>query len=334
MAAYLGAGVGILKTLEQLRKQFAATALGPVLNRVTLSIRQGDSLTEALGREKKVFDPLFLSMIRAAEARGGVPETLRMLATQYEARLRLLRQARSALIYPVIVVVIALAVVFFLTLVVLPILLKGLEGRANDLPGPTQALMAFTSFVQASGWWLVPLVVVGVPVLLWRWYRTRSGKRWLDEIAMRLPVLGKLLHLIDTTRFARTLASLLDAGVDIGSSLDLTADVLHLSPLQSAVRRTKWAVEEGSEISLALADTRKFSPELIAVLESGEETGKITETLEKLADDTEERVEYMVKNLGSLIQPLIVIFLGGIVLFIALAFVMAYVNLLQSASRM
>jgi type II secretory pathway component PulF len=335
-AAYLDAGVDLLKALSSLERQFARSALGPVIGRLLLSVRRGDALAEAMAREPQAFDTLFLSMIRVAEARGGVPETLRMLAHHYEARQNLIRQARSAMIYPIAVLVVAAGVVALLTLWLLPMfvsLLQDIAGRGAVLPLPSRALMAFSKFIQMLGWWLIPIVLIAGPIAVYRIYRTAPGKRVMDELALWVPVLGKLLRKLDTTRFARALASLLGAGVDVGTSLDLTADVLQLDPFRRALRGARAAVLDGSELSVALGVTGRFSPDVIAILDSGEETGKLPEALEHLADDYEEQVAYMVKNMGQLIQPLLIIMLGGIVLFIILAVLLPYIQILTSLSR-
>ena len=145
---------------------------------------------------------------------------------------------------------------------------------------------------------------------------------------MRIPVLGKLLRMIDTARFCRVLSTLLEAGVDILASLDLTASTMTLVPFRRAVVAARDAVNEGSELSEALAQTRRFTPDVLAIVSSGEETGKLPETLERLGDDYEEQVEMMVKNLGNLIKPLIVVIGGAVVLFIVVAFISAYLMLL------
>ena len=160
--------------------------------------------------------------------------------------------------------------------------------------------MAFGTFVRTLGWWLVPLVVVAVPMLLIWTYRTRAGKRVMDELALWVPVLGSLLKKLDTTRFARALATLMGAGVDVGTSLDLAGDVMQLDPLRRAVRRAKVAVMEGNELSASLAASHRFAPDVIAIISSGEDTGKLPESLEHLADEYEEQVAYMVKNMGQL----------------------------------
>jgi type II secretory pathway component PulF len=334
-AAYLDAGVDLIKALASLERQFGRTALGPVTGRILLAVRRGETLAESMAREPGAFDALFLSMIRVAEARGGVPETFRMLARHYEARQSLIRQARSAMIYPIIVLLVASCVVALITVWLLPMfiaLLKDIAGRA-PLPLPSRVLMAFSDFVQTLGWWLLPVLVIAVPLAVFQIYRTRAGKRLMDEVALWVPVLGLFLRKLDTTRFARTLASLLGAGVDIGSSLDLTADVMQLDPFRRTIRKARTEVMEGSELSVALGESGRFGTDAIAIINSGEETGKLPESLEKLADDYEEQVSYMVKNMGQLIQPLLILVLGGIVLFIILAVLLPYISIISSLSR-
>jgi type II secretory pathway component PulF len=333
-AAYLDAGVDIMKALTGLEEQFARTALGPVIGRLRLSVRRGDALAEAVAREPQAFDTLFLSLIRVAEARGGVPETLHRLARHYEARQSLIRQARSAAIYPIAVLVVASGVVAFITIWLLPkfiALLNDIKGR-TALPLPSRALMAFSSFVSASGWWMIPLAMAGLPYLALQVYKTPAGKRAMDELALYVPVLGKLLQKIDTARFAQTLSVLLGSGVDVGASLDLTASVMRLDPYRRAVQGAKLKVLHGEELSQTLAESRRFGPDVIAIVGTGEETGQLPESLERLAGDYEEQVSYMVKNMGQLVQPLLMIILGAIVLFIILAVLLPYISLITSLS--
>jgi type II secretory pathway component PulF len=336
-AAYLDAGVDLVKSLDSLERQFARTALGPVIGRIALAVRRGDALAEAMAREPQAFDRLMLSLMRVAEARGGVPETLRLLANHYEARQRLLRQARSAMIYPVIVLVVASVVIGIIAGFVLPVmasLLIDLAGRdGGALPFPSRALIAISNFVQAMGWWAVPVVVVGLLILL-RWaYQRPSGKAIMDSIALRIPVLGSLAAKVDTQRFARSLAALLDGGVDMNSSLSLASDVVHMEPFRRSLNRTREAVMHGTELSAALRDTHRFGHDVIAIVESGEETGKLPESLVRVADDYEEQVEYMVKNMGQLVQPVLMILLGGMVIFIILAVILPYVSMINNLTR-
>ncbi len=335
-ARYQDAGVDLLRSLSSLQKQFARTALGPVIARLEAAVRGGESLASAMSREPHAFDKLALSMMRVAEARGGEPETLQRLSRHYEAKQRMIRQARSAMIYPAIVLIIASAVVMLITIFVIPKMVEfiadGLRGKgAVDLPWPTQVLMNISHFMTGNGWWLVPLATVGAVVgTLWA-YRTGPGKVVIDALSLWVPVLGSIRRKIETTRFARTLGALLNAGVDVGTALDLTSEVLGLSSYRRAILGVKSEVMHGTEMSEALADTRCFSSDVVAIVGSGEETGKLPESLDKIADDYEEQVEYMIRNLGNLIQPVLMIVMGGIVLFIVLGVILAYLQMLTSA---
>ncbi len=329
---YLNAGVGLSRVFDSLSKQFKGTAMGPVNERLALAIRRGDTLSEAVSREPQAFDPLFVSMISVAEARGGLPETLLRLSNHYEARQNLIRQTRSALIYPTAVIFACLAVGGLLTIFVLPKLvgvLRDMGGPNVQFPLPTRMLIGLSDFIQVVGWWLLPVLLVAGPFVLIRMYRTEKGKALLDRLILRIPVMGKLMRMIDTARFSRTFSDLLLAGVDLGTSIDLTADVLQTTPYQEAVRGMKSEVVHGTDVSTAIAATGRFEPDVLAYVQSGEETGTLPESLVRLASDYEDRVAYMVKNLGSLIQPLILIVLGSFVGFIVIAFVLAYVTMIS-----
>jgi type IV pilus assembly protein PilC len=335
-ARYQEAGVDLIRALSSLQKQFARTALGPVIGRMETAVRGGDSLVTAMAREPHAFDKLALSMMQVAEARGGEPETLQRLSRHYEARQRMIRQARSAMIYPTIVMIVAAAVVMLLTIFVIPgmvgFIKDSLRNKEVELPYPTRVLMAISAFMTAQGWWLVPcLTVAAIFGAFWA-YRTGPGKTLLDGLSLYVPVLGKIRKKIETARFTRTLGALLNAGVDVGQSLELTSGVMTISSYQRAIRGVKGEVLHGSELSEALEATHRFPYDVIARISSGEETGKLPEVLDKVADDYEEQVEYMVKNLGNLIQPVLMVVLGGIVLFIILGVILAYLQMLQSAS--
>ena len=331
-ATYLSAGVDFTKSLSSLERQFHGTAMGPILGRMQLSIRRGSTLEEAMAAEPQAFGPMFLSMIKVAEARGGVPETLKMLAQHYEARQRLLRTARSAMIYPVIVIGVASLVVALISIFLLPVFAKTLKDIAGNksLPLPSEILLSFSAFVQHIGYWLIPLGMVATPFLLIYAYKTPAGKAVMDRIILATPVFGSLCRKIDTSRFARTLSVLLNAGVDVGNSIDMTANVLRMTPIRHAVRSARNKVIGGRELSGILDESHQFSADVIAVIESGEETGKLPESLAHLADEYDEQVTIMVANLGHLVQPLIIVFLGGVVLFIILAVFLPIVQLISS----
>ena len=257
-ATYQDAGVDLLRTLASLQKQFARSALGPVIGRIETAVRSGEAVGEAMAREPQAFDKLCVAMMRVAEARGGVPETMRLMAKHYEARQRMIRQARSALIQPVAVLSVAIVVILLLTIFVVPKMVEfirdGFRGRAPELPWPTQVLVFIGDFMVTIGWWAVPIgLVVGVVGGAW-WYRTPAGRAMIDSLTLYVPVLGKIRTKIETGRFARTLSALLAAGVNIGESLQLTSGVLGLGAYKRAILGVKSLVMDGTELSQAMAE--------------------------------------------------------------------------------
>ena len=331
-ASYLNAGVDYDRSLSSLGRQFQNTALGPPIERIRTRIKAGATLEEATGPERATFGPMFQSMIRVAEARGGVPETLRTLSKDFEARQRMIRQARSAMIYPLIVLFLASTVACLMAIFILPLFASLLAdiSKKDQLPWASRGLLAFSGFISSGGWWILPALLFGVPFALLQWYKTPGGKNVMDRILLRIPVLGTIFRKLDVSRFARTLGSLLDAGVDVGSSIDLTAQAMSMTPMRRAVESAKRTVMAGKDLSVALAPTRQFDPDVLAILESGEETGKIPESLSHLADEYEDQVAHMVKNLGQLIQPLLILILAGFVLFIILAVFLPYIQVITS----
>jgi type II secretory pathway component PulF len=276
-------------------------------------------------------------MMRVGEVRGSVPETLRLLSTEYDSRQRMVRQTKSALIYPAFVIFVAMTVSTLLTILVLPPLVDIMQDitrrKRIELPGPTIQLIKLSDFIRAGGWWGIPTVLIGSVVLLLVAYRFQRGKAFLDQILLRLPVVGQLLWKIDTTRFCRTLATLLDAGVDIGSSLELTADTLLLVPMRRAVLQARDAIVQGESLSASIELTKRFPHDVPALVNSGEETGRLPEMLLTMAARYEEQVEFIVKNLGIILQPIITVVVGGVVFFVAVAFFMGYAAVISQLGQ-
>jgi type II secretory pathway component PulF len=336
-AGYLDAGINLYRAMESLRRQYQWTSLGPVIGRLQLAVRRGESMTDAMSREPAAFERYFLSMMRVGEVRGSVPEALRSLSVEYASRQRMVRQTKSALIYPAFVILVSVTVCALLTILVLPPLVDIMRGvireRHVDLPLPTQLLIRLSDFIVAGGWWSIPLTLAASVALVVGAYRLERGKAALDEVLLRLPVIGHLLWKIDTTRFCRTLSNLLDAGVDIGSSLELTADTLFLVPMRRAVLRARDSIIQGESLSASIELTNRFPADIPALINSGEETGRLPEMMLSVADQYEEQVEFMVKNLGNLLQPIITVVVGGVVFFVAVAFFMGYAAVLANLGQ-
>jgi type II secretory pathway component PulF len=192
--------------------------------------------------------------------------------------------------------------------------------------------MTMSRFMGSYGWWVLPLAVIGGLFALARFYRTKPGRSLLDRAMLWVPVLGPLLRRIDAARFARSLSALLDGGVGVDKSLKLSSEVMRLDPLKTAVFDARAQVRSGSDLTAALERSRPFPPEIQAVIETGEETGSLPEALARAAGVLEDDIEYRVKNLGSLIQPLLLIVVGGFVFFVVVAFISAYASAIAGLS--
>jgi len=329
----LSGGVDLNRTLATLEQRFGQSGLGSALGVVRRSLQGGATLVEAL-EDSGAFDSFFVSLMRVAEARGGYAETLRELADHYERRHRLIRTARGALIQPAIVLALAFLVTILVASLALPAFASLLTdlGDPNGLPWVSRALIALSDFMTVFGWWLIPAGVIGLVLLGRLWYATPPGKASLDALAARLPVFGGLARLIDKVRFARSLSVLLDGGLPPDQALELTAGTLNLTGSQRIVEDLRQAVLDGEEMSPVLRIRAEdwWGPELADVVENGEETGQLPEALARQAKVDEHDLEQRVKNLSTLVKPLITIALGLLVLFIVLAVVVPYISVLQN----
>ena len=329
----LAGGLDLNRTLATLERRFSDSGLGPALVAMRRSLKDGATLAEAL-EETGAFDSFFVSLMKVAEARGGYAETLRELADHYERRQRLIRTARGALIQPAIILVLAFGVVILVATLALPAFASLLTdlGDPNGLPWISRALIALSGFMTVFGWWLIPACAVGAVFLGRIWYATPPGKATLDALAARLPVFGGLARLIDKVRFSRSLSVLLDGGLPPDEALELTAGTLNLTGSRRIVETLRDAVLDGEEISPVLRIRAEdwWGPELADVVENGEETGQLPEALARQAKIDENDLEQKVRNLSTLVKPLITIALGGLVLFIILAVIVPYLSVLQN----
>jgi len=323
---YLSAGMDVGQSLRGLQKHFSGRALGPVIARMTDAVKSGRTLAEAFEREPQAFDRLAVNMIRAAEARGAVPEILGELAEVAEFRARTIRNVASASIYPIIVLTMATICLLVIAVFVGP-LFNGIlsdmipESKRGDLWLPTKLLFRFNSIMMTLGPLMPVFLLIGTVIGIWAAYKTEAGRAILDEIYWYLPVFGKIQKNIDLSRMARMLGALLEAGVSTPDALSLTAGVVRLKPYERALEDAAAATREGDEIGPVFSKSGRFPFEVVGLIETGEATGNLPRSLARMADDFEEQATVMIKSLSTLLQPIITIVLGLIVGFIAIAFV-------------
>lgn len=326
LSQYLLAGMDVPQSLKGLQKQFRGRALGPVIARMIDGVKTGRSLTEVFQREPQAFDRLAVNMIRAAESRGAVPEILVELAEIQEFRARTVRNIASASIYPILVLGVATLCLLIIAVFVGPLFNSVLgdmipPDKRGSLILPTRMLFAFNEVMMVLGPLMPIFLLIGTIGGIWLAYKTKTGQTILDEIYWYVPVFGKIQKYVDLSRMGRMLGALLESGVSTHESLALTAGVVRLKPFERALLRAEQATREGDEMGPVFAESGRFPYEVIGLVETGETTGKLPYTLQKIGTDYEERATMMIKNLSTLIQPFITLILGAIVAFIAIAFV-------------
>ena len=312
LATMMDAGLPLVQSLTALEEQTESVAFKPVLQQVVAKVESGDAFSQSLAQFPKVFNRLFVSMVEAGESGGMLPEILDRVAGYLEASTRLKKKVKSAMTYPVIVCVIAVVIVLFLVMKIIPIFGDIFKDFGAKLPGPTQALIHISEVLRSY----FLLVVVGTAVLVFalvKIKRTRAGTEAWDRFVLRAPVFGKLAHKIAISRFSRTFAALLRSGVPILETLRIVGQSSGNTQVEYAIEKTASSIERGENLAMALGQHPIFPPMLVKMISAGEQTGKVDVMLEKLADFYDEDIEATLSGLTSLIEPLLIVFLGVVV---------------------
>jgi len=308
----LDAGLPLVQCLEILGEQEEDRNFREMIQVVRTDVESGSSLAEAMRKHPKAFNKLYVSMIAAGEAGGILDIILQRLATYIEKVVRLNSQVRSALMYPVTIIIIAIGVVMLILWKVIPVFAQLFAGLGGELPFLTRVVVASSNFLGRYIIW-----VVLVAILLWmafrRWYKTERGRRIIDGAILKIPVIGMLVRKIAVARFCRTLATLTSSGVPILDGLEITARTSGNAIIEDAVLAVRKAVEEGKTLSGPLAETKVFPAMVVQMINVGEQTGALDQMLSKIADFYEEEVDTAVAGLMKLLEPLMIVVLGGII---------------------
>src|SRR5213082_1920137 len=315
LATMIEARITLFQALTTLYEQAdpkRQRALRHVVSDVTTRVQGGDSFNEAIAKHPRVFNRLFVSMVKAGETGGLLAEILDRLAGFLEASARLRKKVKSAMTYPVIVICIAFAITTFLIVRVVPIFGEIFKDFGAKLPAPTQFLIDVSNFVRGEWYFLVAGIggaIFGVRAFL----RSTRGKQLWDRWKLKLPVFGPLVHKICMSRFARTFAQLIRSGVPILEVLDIVGGSSGNHVVETSIKEVGANVEKGDNLSVSLSRKTIFPPMLLRMVAAGEATGKIDTMLEKMADFWDEEIEAMLDALTSLIEPMLIVFLGVIV---------------------
>ena len=324
----LDAGLPLVQCLEILGEQEENRTFREIIQQVRGDVESGSNLADAMRKHPKAFDNLYVSMIAAGEAGGILDVILQRLATYIEKVVRLNAQVKSALIYPVSIIVIAAGVVTIILWKVIPVFAQLFAGLGGELPFLTRAVVGASNFLGR----FFPLIIAAIVMIymaIKRYHKTERGRRVIDGLMLKLPVVGMLVRKIAVARFCRTLSTLTASGVPILDGLEITAKTSGNAIVEDAIMAVRKSVEEGKTISGPLAETKVFPPMVVQMVNVGEQTGALDQMLAKIADFYEEEVDTAVAGLMKLIEPVMIVVLGGIIGTIVTAMYMPMYAILQ-----
>jgi type IV pilus assembly protein PilC len=309
----IDAGLPLVQCLEILAQQQENKFFAMVLTQIRQDVEEGSTLSAAMGRHTKVFDQLFVNMIDAGEAGGILDLILQRLSTYIEKIVKLRRDVISALIYPSAVIVIAVAVVAVIMVFVIPSfqnIFTGLLGPNEQLPLPTRIVVGISDFLAGIGGLVILGAIIGAAVGLRAYYKTPKGRRVIDKVTLKIPIIGQILRKIAVARFSRTLATLLSSGVPILQSLEITARTAGNTVIEDAINKVRVGVERGESVVEPLKATEVFPNMVSQMIGIGEQTGALDAMLGKIADFYEQEVDSAIASLLTLIEPVMIGFLG------------------------
>jgi len=311
-ATMIGAGLPMIQCLEILAKQSEVAEMRKIVSEVKESVAGGSTLADALRKHKKIYDELYVNMVEAGEVGGALDTILVRLANYREKADALVRKVRGAMMYPAVIVVVATGITIAMLTWIVPVFAKMFGGLGAELPAPTLVILGISGFLQAHF-----LKMVGGLVALIVAYRiisrTDKGRLYIDKAKLRIPMVGSLIRKSAVARFTRTLGTLLSSGVSILEALEITAKTAGNRVLHDAIRRAVISIAEGDTITAPLKETGVFPPMVTQMISVGEKTGGLDQMLSKIADFYDEEVDAAVSALTSIIEPIIIVFMGVVI---------------------
>lgn len=328
-AAMVEAGIAMLRVLTVLLEQTENDRLKSILSKVKVDIEQGTPLSESLAQFPDAFDRLYIAMVRAGEAGGVLDQVLNRLAGFLESRSKLNHKVKTALTYPVTVLVIAGIVVWFMLTFILPKFSAIFASTGGELPAFTQLLINISNVLR-SPWVLVLVAFIWFLISsIQTWYGTPSGRYTLDNLSLKIPVFGEIIKKVAVARFSRTFGTLIQSGVPMITALEVVKESANNAVLERVIEEVQKEAEEGGQLSTKLQDSTIFPPMVTQMIAIGEESGELETMLEKIADFYDTEVDNAVESLTALMEPVFIVVLGGIVGAIVVAMYLPIFNIIK-----
>ena len=322
LATMIDAGLPLVQCLEILGSQTENKTLAKTVVQVRSDVESGATFADALKKHPKVFDNLYVNMVAAGEAGGILDTILGRLAAYMDKFAMIKKQIKSAMIYPAVILFVAVAVVALLLVVVVPMLAAMFKEAGQALPLPTRIVIAVSDFLKSWGGLVLLVALVGGIVGLKQWRKTENGLRVTDRLAMQIPVMGSLITRVSVAKFTRTLGTLMTSGVPILEGLIIVAKTAGNKIVEEAIMQTRQSVSEGKTLAEPLGKAKVFPAMVTQMISVGEATGALDNMLNKIADFYDEEVDSAVAALTSMLEPMLMIFLGTTVGFVIVAMYM------------
>ncbi len=322
------AGITLVESLTALIDQTENETLKRILSQVKQDVNEGTSFADSLKKHPKVFSTLYVSMIRAGESSGTMDLVLDRLSEFTIKQSKLRRKVVSSLTYPAIMIFISVAVIVVLFIVVIPKITKLFEKMKVALPPVTKFLINVSEFM-VSYWWVILIMIFISMFSFNRWVDTKKGRRKFDEIKLRMPIFGSIIQMVAIARFTKTLATLLSNGVPLLTAFKIVKNVVGNTVIQEAIEEASIAVKEGESIAKPLKKSGYFPPIVIHMIAIGEKSGRLEEMLENIGDSYETQVENKLSTITTILEPLIIVMLGGVVLVVIMAIMMPIMKMNQ-----
>ncbi|MGQ9476277.1 MAG: type II secretion system F family protein [Actinomycetota bacterium] len=332
-ATMINAGLPLVKCLSILSEQTENPLLTEVIADVQHEVEMGRSLSEALSKHPNIFKDLYTSMVKAGEIGGVLDDVLLRIASTLESEDEIRRRIKSAMTYPTAMFAISILLLFVMLIFVVPIFERMFRDMGATLPFLTRIIVGISHFLASWKGMILLVAVIGGVVMLRRWLKTPAGRRRLDSLKLRLPVFGPLLHKMSLSRFSRTLGTLVASGVPILQALEITSSTVGNVLVAEAVDNVRASVKEGESIARPLGQSPLFPPMVTQMLAIGEETGALDTMLNKVSDFYDSEVSSTVEALTSLLEPILIVFLGVVVGTIVISLYMPIFSLISQFSR-
>ncbi|MBU1106415.1 MAG: type II secretion system inner membrane protein GspF [Candidatus Riflebacteria bacterium] len=329
-ATMIGSGVPLVRCLTILQAQCENPTFKKIISQIRSDVEGGATFSKSLEKHPRVFSDLFCSLVKAGEVGGILDQILERLADYLESSENLKSKVKGALTYPVVVFAIAGLVVLALVLFVLPQFKEIFMGMNVELPLATQILLGTSDFM--INWWFIVIpAIVAVPILTWNFFQTKTGSRIYDTNILRMPALGLMMRKVAVAKFTRTLGTLIASGVPILQALEVTSQTAGNVIIAEAVDKTRVSIREGESIADPLKQSGVFPPMVVQMIAVGEETGELDKMLSKIADFYDTEVDNAVKGLTSIIEPIVIVFMGIVIGGIVLAVFMPMLKLVNAS---